>query len=334
MSTRISYMNAIRDGIAEEMRLDPTVITLGEGIGERGGSYAHTKNLWQEFGSSRVIDVPICENGFTGMAIGAAASGLKPIVDLMFADMLYEAMGTLCHQAGKLHHVSNGGVQVPMVVRAQMGGRTSGAHHSACPYSLFMHCPGFKVVAPSNPADAKGLIKASIRDPNPVIFFEHKFLYPKKDEVPDSEYITPIGEAKVVREGSDVTLVAISSMVGKALNVAEGPEMDVDVELIDPRTLYPLDIDTILRSVAKTGRLTIVEEAHLTCGAGAEIAALVCQHAFDYLRAPIIRVASLDTPNPYAPGLEAAMIPSEERILTSVRRLMEAQRSADVRALV
>jgi pyruvate dehydrogenase E1 component beta subunit len=260
------------------------------------------------------------------MAIGAAASGLKPIVDLMFADMLFEAMGPLCHQAGKLHHMSNGGVRVPMVVRAQMGGKTSGAHHSACPYSLFMQCPGFKVVAPSNPADAKGLMKAAIRDPNPVIFFEHKFLYPKKDEVPDGEYVVPLGKAKVVREGRDVTIVAISSMIAMALNVANGPEMDVDVEIIDPRTLYPLDIDTIVSSVAKTGRLIIVEEAHLTCGAGAEIAALVCEHAFEYLRAPIARIASLDIPNPYAPGLEEVMLPNEAKVLDSIRLLMKERR--------
>lgn len=318
----VSYMNAIRDGIAEEMRRDPTVIAIGEGIGERGGSYGHTKELWREFGPERVIDTPICELGFTGMAVGAAATGLRPIVDLMFADMLLEAMSPLCQQAGKLCYMSNGKVQVPLVVRAQMGGKTTGAHHSGCLYPLFMHMPGLKVVAPSTASDAKGLMKAAIRDPDPVVFFEHKFLYSKKEEVPECEHLVPLGRARVMREGSEVTVVAIGAMVHRALEVAASGVVSADLEIIDPRTLYPLDTGTIVASVQKTGRLVVVEEAQITCGAGAEIAAQVAGQAFRYLRAPVERLGSLDIPNPYSPALEKAMMPNEEDVVAAVTRAM------------
>lgn len=318
-----TYMLAIRDGIAEEMRRDPTIILLGEGIGERGGSYGHTKNLWQEFGGDRVLDTPISENGFMGLAVGAAAAGLHPIVDLMFADLLLETMSLLCHQAAKIAYLSNGQYSVPLVVRAQMGGRTTGAHHSGCLYPLCMHVPGLKVVAPATPRDAKGLIKAALRDRNPVVFFDHKFAYAEKGEVPVGEYAVPIGPAEVVRAGRDVTVVAVSTMVGKTLKALAGGLIGADVELVDPRTLYPLDLATILGSVRKTGRLVIAEEAHLTCGAGAEIAAQAAEHAFGALKAPIVRVATQDLPHPFSPPLEKAMAPDEQAIAAAIERVLD-----------
>jgi len=322
MMKKVSYMNAIRDGIAEEMRRDPTIITMGEGIGERGGSYGHTKNLWQEFGAERVIDTPISENGFTAMAVGAAASGLRPIVDIMFADILYEIMSQLCQQAGKLCYMSNGQISVPMIVRAQMGGRITGPHHSACLYPLLMHVPGIKVVVPGNAYDAKGLIKTALKDRNPAAFFEHKFAYPIKEEIPEEEYYIPFDEANVIKKGKDVTVVSIGPMQYKIKSAMEKGLIDSDIEIIDPRVLYPLNFKEIARSIQKTGRLVIVEEGHLTCGAGAEIAALAADSLFDSLKAPIARVATKDIPHPYAPNMEKAMMPQEEDIAAAINRVL------------
>jgi acetoin:2,6-dichlorophenolindophenol oxidoreductase subunit beta len=316
---KTTFMNAVRDGIAEEMRRDAAVIIIGEGIGERGGSFGQTKGLWHEFGAERVIDTPISENGFMGMAVGAAVTGLKPIVDVMFADFLYELMSPLCQQGAKLSYMSNGGIQVPVVIRAQMGAKQVGPHHSSCLYPIFMHIPGLKVVAPSNGYKAKGLIKSAIRDKNPVMFFENKFAYAEKVEIPEEEYTIPLGKADVVKEGGDVTVVAISTMVGKALRVATDSANDADIEIIDLMTLYPLDIDTIIKSVRKTGRLIVVEEAYLTCNAGAEIAAQVCQNAFEHLKSPIVRVATKDIPHPYSPILETAMLPNEQDIKEAIK---------------
>jgi pyruvate/2-oxoglutarate/acetoin dehydrogenase E1 component len=315
---KTTYLNAIRDGIAEEMRRDNTIIMMGEGTGERGGAYGQSKGLWHEFGAERVFDTPISENGFAGMAVGAAVTGLKPIVDIMFADILYEIMSPLCQQAGKLSHMSNGGVHVPMVVRIQMGGRLFGPHHSACLYPLLMHVPGLKVVVPSSPYRAKGLIKSALRDPNPVMYFENKSAYAEKGEVPDEEYYIPIGKADIVREGKDVTIVAISTMVNKTLKAISSGDIDADVEIIDPMTLYPMDMETIIKSVRKTGRLIIVEEAHMTCNAGAEIAANACRYAFEYLKAPIIRIANRDVPSPFSPILDAAVTPGEQDIKDAI----------------
>ncbi len=316
-----SFMYAIRDGIAEEMRRDPNVITLGEGIGERGGSYGHTKNLWQEFGPDRVIDTPISENSFTGMAVGAAVCGLKPIVDIMFADIVYEIMSQICQQAAKMCYMSSGRISVPLVVRAQMGSKSTGPHHSACLYPLFMHIPGFKVVAPSSPAEAKGLIKSAIRDPNPVMYFEHKFAYSEKGEVPEGDFTIPIGKANVVKEGKDVTIVAISTMVGKVQKALSMGLIDADIEIIDPRTLMPLDMPVIIRSVKKTGRLVIVEEAHYTCNAGAEITTRICEDAWGVLKAPVVRVATSNIPHPYSPVLENMMLPDEQKIADAIKEM-------------
>lgn len=320
---KTSYMNAIRDAIAEEMRKDSTVITMGEGIGERGGSYGHTKNLWQEFGSDRVIDTPISENGFTAMAVGAAACGLKPIVDLMFADIVYECMSQLAQQASKMCYMSSGRIHVPMVVRAQMGARATGPHHSACLYPLFMNLPGFKVVVPSNAYDAKGLMKSAIQDPNPVMFFEHKFWYNQKMELPEEEYYVPLGVANVVKEGADVTVVAISSMVGKVEKAIEAGMINGDVELIDPRTVWPLDMDTIIRSVEKTGRLVVVEEAHLNCNAGAEITTRLMEYNPSILKKPVVRCATANVPHAYSLVLEHAMVPNENTIAEAINKVLE-----------
>jgi len=321
---RISYMNAIRDGIAEEMRRNPAIITMGEGIGERGGSYGQTKNLWAEFGMDRVIDTPISENAFTAMAVGAAATGLRPIVDIMFADILYEILSPLCQNASKLSYMSNGQVRVPMVVRAQMGGRVSGPHHSACLYAVTMHVPGLKVVVPGNAADAKGLMKTALRQDDPVVFFEHKFAYPIRDEVPDGEYTVPFDQANILKEGRDATVVIIGPIIQQRMNaILQKGILKADIEVIDPRVLYPLNFKEIAASVKKTGRLVIVEEGHLTCGAGAEISAKVSEELFSCIKAPIIRVATDDLPHPYAPVLEAAMSPTEERMIEAIERVMK-----------
>ena len=320
----ISYMNALRDGIAEEMRRDPTIITMGEGIGERGGSYGHTKNLFQEFGADRVIDTPISENGFTAMAVGAAATGLRPIVDIMFADILYEIMSPLCQQAGKLSYMSNGQVKVPVIVRAQMGGRVSGPHHSACLYALMMHVPGLKVVVPGNAYDAKGLIKTALRQNDPVIFFEHKFAYPVRQEIPDEEYTVPFDQANILKQGKDATIVIIGPIIQQRVNnILEKGAIGADIEIIDPRVLYPLNFSEISESVKKTGRLAIIEEGHLTCGAASEISAKAAEELFGYLKSPVMRVATKDLPHPYAPVLEEAMSPTEEVITDAINNLLK-----------
>ena len=324
--SKISYMNAVRDGIAEEMRRDPTIITMGEGIGERGGSYGQTKNLFQEFGGGRVIDTPISENGFTAMAVGAAATGLRPIVDIMFADILYEILSPLCQEAGKLSYMSDGQVKVPMIVRAQMGGRVSGPHHSACLYAITMHVPGLKVVVPGNAYDAKGLIKTALRQNDPVVFFEHKFAYPVREEVPDGEYTVPFDKANILKEGKDATVVIIGPIIQQRINNVMQKGMigtDIDIEIIDPRVLYPLNFKEITDSVKKTGRLVVVEEGHLTCGAASEISAKTVEELFKYLKAPIIRVATKDLPHPYAPVLEEAMIPTEEIIAAAIMQVLK-----------
>ncbi len=294
----------------------------GRGIGERGGSYGHTKQLWQEFGAERVIDTPISENGFCSMAVGAAVCGLHPIVDMMFADIVFEAMSQLAQQASKLSYMSGGRLHVPMVVRAQMGARSTGPHHSASLYPLFMHLPGFKVVVPGNAYDAKGLMKAALRNPVPVMFFENKFEYAQKGEIPDGEYIVPLGKANVVRAGRDVTAVAVGTMVRRITEAIEKGLIEADVEIVDPRTLWPLDVETIVRSVEKTGRLVIIEEAYYNCNAGAEIAARIAEIAFGTLRAPIVRVAMENCPHPYSPVLEAAVLTDGNRIAKAIDQVI------------
>jgi acetoin:2,6-dichlorophenolindophenol oxidoreductase subunit beta len=316
-----NYVRAVRDGIAEEMRKNPNIIMIGEGVAERGGAFGQAKGLWAEFGKDRVFDTPISENGFTAMAIGAAITGLRPIVDLIFADILYELMSPLCQQAAKLSYISNGSIHVPVVIRAQMAGRGFGPHHEGCLYPLFMHIPGIKVVIPCNPYKGKGLIKTALNDPNPVIFFENKGAMQEKGDVPENEYYIPFGKADVIREGKDVTIVALGITVKKVLSVVADNELGLDIEVIDPMTLVPLDMDTILKSVKKTGRLIIVEEAHLTCNAGAEIAAQVCSSGFAYLRAPVMRLSNMNVPTPFSPVLETAVTPGEQEIRNAIRTI-------------
>lgn len=317
-----TYVKAVRDGIAEEMRRNPNIIMMGEGVGERGGAFGQSKGLWAEFGQDRVFDTPISENGFTGMAIGAAVTGLRPIVDIMFADILNEIMSPLCQQAAKLSYMSNGGVHVPMIVRIQMAGKQFGPHHEACLYPMLMHIPGLKVVIPCNPYKGKGLIKTALNDPDPVMFFENKGALQEKGDVPEEEYYIPFGKADIIKEGRDVTVVSLGIMVNRVLKVVAENGLGVDVEVIDPMTLVPLDMDAILKSVAKTGRLIIVEEAHLNCNAGAEIAAQVCHYGFGNLKAPIIRVSNLNVPTPFSPVLEAAATPSEQDIRNAILTVM------------
>ena len=324
--SKVSYMNAVRDGIAEEMRRDPTIITMGEGIGERGGSYGHTKNLFQEFGGDRVIDTPISENGFTAMAVGAAATGLRPIVDIMFADILYEILSPLCQEAGKLSYMSDGQINVPMIIRAQMGGRVSGPHHSACLYAITMHVPGLKVVVPGNAYDAKGLIKTALRQNDPIVFFEHKFAYPIREEIPDEEYTVPLDKANILKEGKDATIVIIGPIIQQRIkNIIEKGMIDSDIEIIDPRVLYPLNFNEISDSVKKTGRLVIIEEGHQTCGAASEISAKAAGKLFKYLKSPVLRVATKDIPHPYAPILEEAMIPTEKLMVEAIKQVVQAK---------
>ena len=320
----IRYIDAIREAIGEEMRRDDAVFVFGEGIGPRGGSFTQTKGLASEFGENRLIDTPISELGFTGIAVGAAMTGLRPIVDIMFWDFAFEAMGQIVEQAARIHYMSNGKIKVPLVVVGMMGvGQSAGAHHSNLPYPLYANMPGLKVVVPSTPRDAKGLLKAAIRDDDPTTVFLHKGLNNTKGPVPEEDYTIPLGQADVVRQGTDVTLVAMSKMVSLALQAAEAvAEEGISVEVVDPRTLVPLDKETILSSIRKTTRLTIVDEAYSTCGVGAEIGALAADEAFYHLDAPIKRVHSLSVPAPSSPPLEKRMIPSLDQVVATLRELM------------
>jgi len=320
----ITFTEAVREGLAEEMQRDPTVIVLGEGIGPRGGNFQTTLGLFALYGEERLRDTPISEAGFTGLCIGAAMTGLRPIVDIMFVDFGLDALGMLINQAAKMRYLSDGRLKVPLVFRGCMGGgNSSAAHHSGNYYPFFMHIPGFKVVIPATPYDAKGLLKAAIRDDDPVVFLEHKFLLNIRGPVPDEEYLVPFGQARVAREGKDVTVVAISLMVHKTLEAAGRLAAEgVSVEVIDPRTLAPLDMETILKSLQKTGRLLIVDEDYGPCGVGAEIAAQVAGQALDYLDAPIRRVNMGFATMPFSPTLEKALLPNVDTIAQAIRDLL------------
>jgi pyruvate/2-oxoglutarate/acetoin dehydrogenase E1 component len=320
----IQYVEASVEAVQEEMRRDPAVFYVGQGIGQRGGNFKQSKGLWEEFGDRRVRDMPISELGQTGLGVGAAMAGARPIVDIVFLDMIMEAMGQIVEQAATIHYTSNGKCKVPLVVRAAMGSaRATGPHHSRCFYSWFAHTPGLKVVLPSSAADVKGLMKTAIRDDGPVIFIEHKFFYNKKGPVPSAEYTIPFGQANVCRKGEHVTILAMSLMVWHALEAAERLAKDgISVEVIDPRTIVPFDEQTLLESVHKTGRLLIVDEAQQFCGFSAEAAAIVATKAFDSLDAPIRRLGALHTPHPFNPVLESAMLPSVDSIVAETRRLV------------
>jgi 2-oxoisovalerate dehydrogenase E1 component len=319
-----TWLEAVRDGIAEEMRRDPHIIYLGEGTGERGGSFAHTKGLWHEFGGERMIDTPISELGFTGAAAGAAASGCRAVADLMFADFLFEAASQIVQQAGKLRYMSNGQWSVPLVVRASWGRvKSTGPHHSGSYHPVWAHCPGLLVVVPSTPADAKGLIKTALRASDPVLFLEPKALFATKGPVPEGEHLLPLGVARVVRSGSHLTVVSCGTPVHRCLEAAEVlAGQGVACEVIDLRTVVPLDVETIVASVAKTGRLLMVDEGFAMCGIGAEVATAVMEQAFDELDAPIGRLHTEPSASPFSPVLEAAVYVDVEKIIDAARAVL------------
>ena len=321
---KVTYKEALREALREEMRRDPTVFLLGEDIGRYwGGAFKVTKGLVEEFGDERVRDTPISESAIIGAAVGAAITGTRPVAEIMFGDLTALAMDQIANQAAKIHYMFGGQVEVPLVIRTPFGaGVNIAAHHSQSLEAWFLHVPGLYVAVPSTPYDAKGLLKTAIRGSNPVFFCEHKLLYPIEGQVPEEEYTAPFGVADVKREGSDVTIVATLYMVHKALNAAEELEAEgINVEVVDPRTLAPLDKQTIIGSVKKTGRLVVVSEDCKTAGVSAEIVAVVAEEAIDYLDAPIKRVAEPDTPIPFSPPLEQYVIPNEKSIIKAVREI-------------
>jgi len=324
--SEMSFAQAVRTALREEMLRDDRVFLLGEDIGVYGGAFGVTEGLLAEFGPERVRDTPISEAAIAGAAIGAALGGLRPVAEFQFFDFILLAMDQLVNQAAKIRYMFGGTISVPLVVRGPAGSGTgAAAQHSQSLEALFAHIPGLKVVAPSTPADAKGLLLASIRDPNPVVFVEHKLLYRMKGEVPDGEFVIPLGRADVKRPGRDLTIIATQIMVPRALAAAEVLAADgVECEVIDPRTLAPLDTATIESSVSRTGRALVVHEAVKQGGIGAEIAARIAEGpAFDYLEAPVRRLAGQPVPIPYNKDLERCAVPQEADIVAAVRELLD-----------
>jgi pyruvate/2-oxoglutarate/acetoin dehydrogenase E1 component len=334
---KITIVEALREALREEMHRDERVILLGEDIGIKGGfggAFTVTLGLEEEFGPNRVLNTPISEGAIAGFAAGAALGGLRPVADVQYADFLFLAMDQLVNNAAKFRYMSGGKLSVPMVMRAPVGATTRGAQHAQSLEAFFMHVPGLTVACPSNPYDAKGLLKTAIRSDDPVIFFEHKLLYGSKGArkesggmdvlglVPEREYLIPFGQAKIVRPGTDITIVANLLMVHKSMQAAKSlAESGIEAEVIDVRTLVPFDWDTIFESVSRTGKLLIVEEDNLTGGWGAEVAARVADSCMGYLEAPIRRVSAPDTPVPFAPVMENFYIPSTASIVTKARAL-------------
>jgi 2-oxoisovalerate dehydrogenase E1 component len=320
----LTYTAAAREGLDEEMSRDPRIFVVGEGIGVRGGNFNTTLGLYEKYGPMRLCDTPISERGFVGLCTGAAMTGTRPVVDFMFVDFILDALGELFNQTAKIQYMSSGRLKMPIVLRGCIGiGGSAATHHSGSYYSIFGNIPGLRVAVPTTPADAKGLLKTAIRSDDPVLVLEHKSLMNTRGPVPDGEHYLPFGQAAVVREGSDVTVVALALMVRKTLEVAEQLAAEgVSVEVIDPRTIAPLDIGTILESVHKTGRLLIVDETFGPFGVGAEIAAQVTDLAFDDLDAPVRRLNGSHAPTPYSPPLEAAVVPNATTIATAIRDLL------------
>lgn len=320
----ITYREALREALREEMAADPLVFLIGEDIGVYGGAYAITKGLYDEFGPDRVRDTPISEAVIVGAAVGAAAAGTRPIAEIMYVDFMTFCMDQVVNQAAKMRYMFGGKIQVPLVIRTQGGtGAFCAAQHSQSLEAWFIGVPGLKVVMPSTPYAAKGLLKSSIRDNNVVVFIEHKMLYNTKGCVPEEEYTIPLGQAEVSREGSDVTVVAWSRTALLALQAADSLAADgVEIEVIDMRTLRPLDIATVMDSVMKTGRLVICEEGCKTGGVGGEISAQVAEQALDYLDAQIVRVAGKNVPIPFSPVLEKASVPDVAQIISGVRSIL------------
>lgn len=321
----ILYRDAICEAIDEEMERDDRVMMIGEDIGFIGGNFKTSVGLLEKYGDLRMKDSPISEAGIVGMGVGMALTGLRPIVELMFSDFLLVAADQVVNQAAKITYMSGGQASVPMVIRTPMGaGRSSAAQHSQSMQAMMAHFPGLKVVVPSTAQEAKGLLKTAIRDNNPVIFFEHKMEYSNKYMIDDVVEPIPFGKANIVKEGTDITIVATSSQVMKSLDAAAKLEKDgISVEVIDLRTIVPMDRDAIITSVKKTGRLLVVDEAHEKCGIGAEIGADVMDDVFYYLEAPIGRIATPNVPLPFSPALEFPIIPSVEKIIVKVKKMME-----------
>lgn len=318
----IRYIRAITEALREEMARDKNVIIIGEDVGVSGGTFSATRGLFQEFGAQRVKDTPISESTFVGLALGAAITGLRPVVEIMFMDFLTVCMDQIANQIAKAH-MFGGQFKVPLTIRTPAGaGLSAGPQHSQCLEAWFAHIPGIKVVMPSTPYDVKGLLKSSIRDDNPVLFIEHKGLLGMMGEIPEEEYTIPLGQADVKRQGSDVTVVATARMVYEAMTAADKLATDgISIEIVDPRTITPLDKDTILNSVKKTGKVVIAHEAVKTMGFGAEIAAIIADEAFDYLDAPIKRVGAPFTPVPFSKPLEEFYLPSSDDIVAAVKEI-------------
>jgi len=320
----INYVRAVRDAMAEEMRRDDSVFLMGEDVETMGGVFGCTKGILAEFGHDRIRNTPISEAAFVGAGLGAALTGMRPIVEVQYVDFILCAMDQVINQIAKYRYASGGNACVPLTIRAQQGsGRGNGVQHSQNLETIFCHIPGLKVVLASTPYDAKGLLKTAIRDNDPVMFFEHKMLYQTYSDVPEDEYIIPFGVADIKRKGENVTIIATSWMVLRALEAAEElAKQGISAEVIDPRTLVPLDEDTIIKSVKKTGRVVVVHESHAMCGIGAELSYIITEKAFDYLDAPVKRVATYQTPIPYSRVLEQRTVPSVDRIIDAAREVV------------
>lgn len=320
----LTYRDALKEALQEEMRRDPNVFIMGEDVGTFGGIFGVTTGFQDEFGAGRCLDTPISEAAITGAAVGAAMVGTRPIAEIMFVDFMTIASDQLVNQAAKMHYMSGGKLKVPMVCRTVCGtGRRTAAQHSQSFEAWFAHVPGLKVVMVSTPADAKGLLKSAIRDDNPVLFLEHKMLYNEKGPVPDGEYLIPLGQADVKRSGKDITVVATTIMVHRSLAAAEQLSKEgIEVEVIDPRSIRPLDGDAILKSVAKTNRLLIVQEAPVFSGFGAEIAAMVAEKGLYDLDCPVKRLGGWEAPVPFSPSLEDAVVPDTKLIAETIRTMV------------
>ena len=318
------FSEAVREAIAEEMRRDPSVFIMGEDVGAAGNVFKVLVGLYGEFGPERVIDTPISEEGFTGVGVGAALTGMRPIVEIMFGDFIALVMDQIVNQAAKLRYMSGGQAKVPLTIRATLGaGRSSAAQHSQSLHAWCAHIPGLKVVIPSTPADAKGLIKSAVRDDNPVIVYEDKMMYSLKGMVPTAEYTIPLGVADVKREGSDVSLIATSSMVHVALKAAATlQEQGISAEVVDPRSLVPLDKEALVNSVSKTGRAVIIDEGYRGYGITGELSSVIYEGAFDYLDSPIVRIGAMDVPVPFSKPLEDATIPNENDVIKAVKGMI------------
>ena len=319
----ITLADAVREALAEEMRRDPTVFICGEDIAEAGHPFKVLTGLVKEFGPDRVLDTPISEPGFTGLAVGAAMTGMRPVVDIMFGDFIGLTMDQMVNQAAKIHYMSGGKWKCPLVMRTTLGAtRRSAAQHSQSLHAWFCHVPGLKVLLPSTPYDAKGLLKSAIRDDNPVVFFEDKMMYKLKGPVPTEEYTIPLGVADIKRVGTDLTIVATSSMVQIALGAAKLlDEYDISVEVVDPRTLWPLDEKTLIESAKKTGRVIVMDEGYGRYGVTAELASVIAEGAFFNLEAPVKRMGAMHVPIPFSPPLEDATVPTEKTVFEAARVL-------------